>query len=316
MGAKDSKYVVPLARAKTDLEADKIWRQLSRKCQEYLAEIEREQWMDLAWVNNPSLPSRYDIVSSNMVESNNNMFDDSRGRAWCDVLDINLRKISDRIARRVSGKHGLIPSKAEELNKMWDASTKLECYATGLSLGLGGNDLEAGDDEHFNVAPMFAGAVGDIAASSFNVNVKQHTCDCGAWNKDGLPCVHAMAYFRGFKRMTLEAITADVVERHYKYDEERRLLQRTIMPVSVCRLCPDSDTLPPRELEKNSAGRPKNDNRIRNRSVHDAEDSPIVCSLCGGRGRNKHTCAPRQRLAILREQALPGQPYIQNLNLS
>jgi len=153
-----------------------------------------------------------------MVESNNNMFNDSRGRAWCDVLDINLRKISNCIAmlrRRVSaGKHGLIPSKAEELKKMWDA---------------------------------------------------------------------------------LEAITADVVERHhYKYDEERGLLQRTIMPVSVCRLCPDSDTLPPRELKKNSAGRPKNDNQIRNCSVHDAEDSPIVCSLCGGRGHNKRTCAPRQ----------------------
>ena len=98
-------------------------------------------------------------------------------------------------------------------------------------------------------------------------------CDCGEWQDHGVPCIDAVAYFRLYKRMTLEQMLAEQVDEYYTYEKERMLLDMNIVPVCMQRIRHDGATLPPRASGKRSTGRPQK-LRIRKRSrwAHEPED--------------------------------------------
>ena len=89
-GKKVSKYVHPLATTFSIRQADE-WLEkigtISNKARQYLEEIPANQWRSTAWLDDLGFPPRYGIVTSNMSESMNNMFEKARDGSWLQSID-------------------------------------------------------------------------------------------------------------------------------------------------------------------------------------------------------------------------------------
>ena len=53
----------------------------------YIMNIEPTTWRNTSWVRNQDLPPRYGIVTSNLSESANSMFDSARDCTWLKCID-------------------------------------------------------------------------------------------------------------------------------------------------------------------------------------------------------------------------------------
>ena len=98
--------------------------ELSPRAKDYLEEIPISQWRNIAWLDNPCLPTRFGIVTSNMSESSNSMFEEARTGSWLSTLDKVLGKMFERISSlraRVKGKSGIVEGVVSELRKNWEA---------------------------------------------------------------------------------------------------------------------------------------------------------------------------------------------------
>jgi hypothetical protein len=132
---------------------------------------------------------------------------------------------------------------------------------------------------------------------SLNIDVENKTCACGEWKDLGFHCLHAIAYFKMHKRVLLEEVMSEHINRHYTYESERMLLRKNIVPICMELVRYDGSTLPPKQSMKRSTGRPKKVRlRKRSRWAHDPEKSNIVCSRCHVRGNNIRTCLVREGL--------------------
>jgi transposase-like protein len=78
MGKKDSQYVLPLAKTFSPRLYQELMSKLTAAAQRYLKRIPKEQWRNTAWMEDPSLPPRYGVRTSNMSESTNSMFGNSK----------------------------------------------------------------------------------------------------------------------------------------------------------------------------------------------------------------------------------------------
>jgi hypothetical protein len=56
-------------------------------------------WRLSEWVTDQSLPPRFGIISLNMSESANSMFEDARHGSWLDTMDFILDKMCNRISQ-------------------------------------------------------------------------------------------------------------------------------------------------------------------------------------------------------------------------
>ena len=95
----------------------------------YLEGIPPSQWRNTAWLDDPSLPPRYGIRTSNMSEATNSMFDDARDVSWLHCLDTILTKIVTRIGslrQKHKDKTGVVEKTAGIVRKRWDASAGLQ----------------------------------------------------------------------------------------------------------------------------------------------------------------------------------------------
>ena len=70
---------------------------MSKKGHEYLLDIPAEQWRSTSWRDDPCLPPRYGVVTSNMSESTNSMFEGARAGSWLFAMDYILGKMMERI---------------------------------------------------------------------------------------------------------------------------------------------------------------------------------------------------------------------------
>jgi MULE transposase domain/Ulp1 protease family, C-terminal catalytic domain/SWIM zinc finger len=269
MGKKDSKYVVHLARTFSPMLFQVLMTELTAAARQYLEAIPASQWINTAWLEDSTLPPRYGVRTSNMSESSNSMFEEARDERWLYSVDTILSKTVERISdlrKKHKGKTGVVETVASKNDNLFNiVHPRRKASDTGMR---------------------------------YNIDVAQKCCNCDEWQDHGVPCIHAIAYFRFHKQVILEQILQEEVDQYYKYENERMLLRNNIQPICMEWICHDGRTLPPRESKKRSTGRRrKKRSRKRSRWSYEPEKSKIVCSRCHQRGHNIRTCIMREELA-------------------
>jgi hypothetical protein len=122
MGRKMSKYVVQLARTFSPLYYEELLRNVSESCRQYLESIPGSEWRNISWLENPALPPRYGILTSNMSESANSMFEAARDGSWMHTVDTILNIMFERISRlrqQHNAKTGVIEKVSAQVQKRW-----------------------------------------------------------------------------------------------------------------------------------------------------------------------------------------------------
>jgi hypothetical protein len=301
VGSKVAKYVHSLSKTFSHREATELMRkveQISKKVRNYLEKTTANQWRSTSWLDDPSLPPRYGIVTSNMSESMNNMFEKARSGSWLysvdTILGIMLKHI-DNQRMEVHGKEGVIERVKASLVERWE-----NC------IGYKVIEVQEGANKF---AIQYDITSAGQSPTRYVVDVGRRSCDCGQWQEHGVPCIHAIAFFRLHQKKALAYILSEDVDGQYTYDSMRALLKDNIHPVCMDSLSPDLTTRPPIPSTKRSTGRPKK-KRIRKRSrfAHSPEQSPIVCSRCKQKGHNVRTC-------IYRSEKKEGNPNTYDLDL-
>jgi hypothetical protein len=254
---------------------------VSKKAAEYVKAIEPERWRSTAWQQDDTLPPRYGIITTNMSESANNMFEKARDGSWLSTMDTILSKMMERIClfrKKVKGRQGFVAYLGQELRRKWD-----DCAGFRVLDGIC-------DEGH-----EFTIVRGREGSKNYTVNISRRTCECGEWQEMGYPCIDGMAYFRLHKKYALPYVMSEYVDSLYRYETEYEMMTENIHPVCLDTIAPDGETLPPYPNDKRQSGRPKKKRyRKRARTACDPELSAIVCSRCGKRGHNVRTCITRE----------------------
>ncbi|KAG7364813.1 MULE transposase domain containing protein [Nitzschia inconspicua] len=288
VGKKVAKHVHALSATFSKRESDELMAKInaiSARGKKYLEGISANQWRSTAWVDDPTLPPRFGIVTTNMSESVNSMVGDARDGSWLERTNDIVRKMMNRICslrEENYGREGVVDKVAEILENRWKNCSNFQV-----------REVVKGGSQ-FDVFRPSRGA--SLPETNRLLDVREQTCECGKWQEHGVPCIDAVAYYRLFETQTLQYIMDNHVSEHYKYETVNELLKENIVPVSLDILDQDGVTLPPNRT-KRSSGRPRK-KRIRKRSrfAHDPDKSPIVCSRCKKRGHNVKTCVAREQL--------------------
>jgi len=301
-GGKVAENIIPLSKTFSLSSAEKLMKNIPARARQYLASIPSSQWRNTAWMEDSSLPPRYGIVTCNMSDSWENVFGKAMEGNWFSTMDQMLQRMVVRISEmrgQLTGKTGVVPIVKTSLEEKWESCSSYNVI-----------QLEE-EGTIFTVSkPFFARTVGeDMSSRSCNLDVYNERCDCGEWQgQGGVPCIHALAYFKQHLKLTLDEVLSDRVNQHYTYEDESRLLKKIWFSVCIDHVIPDESTLPPHDIGKRPALplRPlpatmmvTTKQRIRNRSrfASNPENSPIVCGRCGMSGHNKRTCLAREAQA-------------------
>lgn len=97
------------------------------------------------------------------------------------------------------------------------------------------------------------------------LDVSLKKCSCGLWQDDGIPCSHAVAYYKEWEGKTLNLIP-QMVPVYYQYKSQRLISQYSVKSVVMDKLRRDGTTKLADRVARTS-GRPTV-KRIRSRSVH------------------------------------------------
>jgi hypothetical protein len=289
-GKKIAGLVYSLSKTSSHMVAGEIIEKIgkvSQRAKRYIEDIEKDQWRGTAWLDNPCLPPRYGICTSNLSESANQMFEEARDKSWLHSIDSVLSKMMKRIAisrEKQKGQEGVVLTIRSILNKRWENVIGYEVY-----------QLKAASDEYTIIRKRKETPDTFV---QYTINVALNICECGEWQEYGFPCVDAMAYLRLHRRLLLCQVMSAYVDPLYRYERELEMLSDNIIPVCIANIARDGRTLPPKQSKKRQAGRPKK-KRIRKRSryAHTPEDSNVVCSRCYERGHNVRTCLDREQRA-------------------
>ena len=116
----------PLARTFSIHQADELFEKIgniSHKARLYLEQIPANQWRSTTWLEDTGLPPRYGIVTSNMSESMNNMFEKARDGSWLQSVDSILGTMFKRISSirtENTGRAGIIKKVVVQIKDQWD----------------------------------------------------------------------------------------------------------------------------------------------------------------------------------------------------
>lgn len=285
--------IMKIAKTHCNIEETKYLSEIGMKsptARLYIEAIDPTKWRSCQWVTNNCMkrfPSRYGIVSSNISESANSMFNDARSGTWFHTLVQMVQITTNRIAglrKDYAAEEGLVPWCTKLLE---DNYNKSAAYS-----------VQEIDDDTAGTFVVILNQQNWTAAGTtidnHRLRISTKCCTCGLWQEYDLPCVHAMAYYRKHRRLLLPNIKSNYISSYYTYEMQNQLTAVNLVPVVISRLVMDEEeTLPPMN-PKRAAGRPKVV-RIRNRSkyVNPQEQSRIICQLCHKRGHNQKTCLRR-----------------------
>jgi zinc finger SWIM domain-containing protein 3 len=295
-GARNAKFVVQLAKTFSTTYADDILQRMNVPARTYVSRIDAQVWRSVAWLQDESLPPRYGIVTSNMSESANNMFEKARDVHWLSSLNMMLTKMAERIATlsdKYANHTGVVSNVKEILQHHWNGCAGMKILS-----------INHEREELFTVLePPRQGVYND--PTGYNVNTSLKACDCGMWQEHGFPCIHAVAIFRK-KEVSFAALLEEVDDIH-TYEMNVELFKRNLLTVCIEKVVPDRSVLAP-IFTKRKLGRPKK-KRHRKRSC--VSTSPNAgresetpessrasratrCRLCGVVGHNARTCSRKQ----------------------
>jgi hypothetical protein len=290
-GKRVSAMVYSLSKTCSHLVAgellDDIGR-LSERAREYITEIPENQWRGTAWLDDPGLPPRFGICTSNMSESANNMFEKARDKSWLYAMDTILSTMMKRISslrEKHKDKEGVVHSVKGMLHDRWERVIGYQVYRL------------TDDGDEFTITRKRTTV--SESFTQYTINVALKICECGEWQEYGFPCVDAMAYLRLHRGLPFYQVLTAYVDSVYTYEAQREMLRSNVVPVCIATIARDGITSPPRPLKKRQAGRPRK-KRLRKRSrwAHEPEKSNVICSRCNQRGHNIRTCLEREARAM------------------
>jgi hypothetical protein len=319
-GAKNAKFVVQLAKTFSTTYADDILQRMNVPARTYVSKIDAQVWRSVAWLQDESLPPRYGIVTSNMSESVNNMFENARDVHWLSSLNMMLTKMAERIATlsdKYMNRSGVVSQVQAILQNHWNCCAGMKVLP-----------MKDEREELFTVLePPRQGVYND--PTGYNLNTSLKACDCGMWQEhDGFPCIHAVAIFR--KKEVSFAELLETVDDIHTYEMNVQLFKRNLLTVCIEKVVPDRSVLAP-IFTKRKVGRPK---KKRHRMGSHVRTSPKTeresatpessrssratrCRLCGVVGHNSRTCSkPRgQTDNTTQEAADPLDDVIPDVDL-
>ncbi|KAG7364440.1 transposase, mutator family protein [Nitzschia inconspicua] len=244
VGKKVAKLVHALSATFSKRESDELMAKInaiSARGKKYLEGISANQWRSTAWVDDPTLPPRFGIVTTNMSESVNSMVGDARDGSWLECTNDIVRKMMNRICslrEENYGREGVVDKVAEILESRWKNCSNFQV-----------REVVKGGSQ-FDVFRPSRGA--SQPETNRLLDVREQTCECGKWQEHGVPCIDAVAYYRLFETQTLQYIMDNHVSEHYKYETVNELLKENIVPVSLDILDQDGVTLPPNRTKRPS----------------------------------------------------------------
>ena len=318
-GKQCGRYVMAMAKTYSARNASNMLdqvRQLKPSAAAYLENIDNSGvlWKSSQWITNsvqqPFLPPRYGIITSNTSECVNNMFTQARDLPWMGALekivDIMSTRIGDCRTKYLKREDAeVVPRVAQILKARWDAAASMAVMEIELGCGdfkvtapeYGSSSTdEQGNDQDDDIGLSVALGSPMQQQSTHIVKPDALWCSCGAWQDCLFPCRHACAVYRKWKEVDLNYVFANLVHANYTFQNVKNTFKRNVFPVSLDGIQYDGATKPPL-APKRQSGRPKT-KRIRRRSEFlIAEDSPVVCSNCGSRGHNRRTCTAPARQA-------------------
>lgn len=298
-GKKMAKYIFPLASTFSPSFAEELLARMSDETRRYVEAIPSNRWRNTAWLVDTTLPPRYGVVSSNMSEAANAMFEKARDGSWLHSINVILTTMVERIAKlreTYEGRYGVVDKVAGILRKRWEYTAQYKLIR-GVALVENKEVFSVFHKQHHREEGMMGTGNSEESCRASNLDLELLRCDCGEWQEHGIPCVHAVVYFKEHERMSFQDVLAKVDWR-YTYKTERELLEKNLVPVCIDRIFPDGISQPPDfALLAKSPGRPtKKRMRSRSKFATEPSKSPITCARCGKRGHNVRTCMKRETL--------------------
>ncbi|XP_024016096.1 uncharacterized protein LOC112089259 [Eutrema salsugineum] len=172
-----------VARKCTEAEFLVAYGQLAERYQDAITYL-RNSLLEEKWARCYFPEERYNIDTSNCVESMNSVFDDARKYALLSMMDAILSKVSEwsnkhrKEAATAPGAHKLVPYVENVLHMRVKIAQSLN--VTELNSFLLEYAVVGGDEK------------------TYLVNLKTKSCSCRCFDIDKYPCVHALAAVRIF----------------------------------------------------------------------------------------------------------------------
>ena len=265
----------------------------------YLEAVPINSWCSTAWLDNPTLPPRYGIITTNMSESMNNMLSDARDGSWFETIDFIMCKIISRASTcraLYRQKRGLVQEWVTILEQRWENGVGFQVHEV--------------NNQRF-LFLVEGPTTGNYSTTRHHtINIQERTCSCGQWQEHDVPCIDACAYYRLREQKTINYVK-NTCSEFYKYSSVSAVFLKTFTPVIAYNLSNDGVTKPTRISSKRRTGRPKFQ-RLRNRQKG-IKKLQIICSKYNEEGHNARTCDAR---AALKKQRLGNDTISQELDLS
>jgi len=155
----------------------------------------------------------------------------------------------------------------------------------------------------------------------FSLSTEMKACDCGKWQDNGYPCIHACAYYKLYAKSSF-GVMLEEVDPLLTFESNQLLFTENIIPVCTQKITSDGVTYAPlfskkkpgRQRKKRYDGTttPKSSPSKTETMEQWAETNEIFlsklktkkCGYCGMLGHNKRTCnhvAPSM-MALVQEE--------------
>ncbi|XP_019170722.1 PREDICTED: uncharacterized protein LOC109166252 [Ipomoea nil] len=148
----------------------------------YLADIDVDKWT-LSHDNG----HRYGIMTTNPSESLNNSLKCCRMLPVTAIVRMTFHKLRTMFADRRTAGEGMQQHGLRFTTNITDDLSARNNEASGASVQRFNDALGI-----YGVA-LNTGYVSQSQQNHFQVNLTEHTCNCGLWNVNGLPCAHVIA---------------------------------------------------------------------------------------------------------------------------
>jgi hypothetical protein len=250
----------------------------------YVLAISRELWAP------PFMEAKtWGHPTSNIIESVNSLLLEERRMPIVELLNGIWHRVMDIRFKRLQ-----------------DAKQKIaECpgqLSTDFALASLKESIEFSQHRLVQVADMLHGSVVSFSGERYTVNLDKHTCTCGRFQVNEIPCGHAVALIN-----KLRLSPRDFIPEFFSLQTYRDTYSTNLLPVSVDHLDVCADCEPPlqqkprgrpkeRRLRKGERQRKKNEARAVARAaavgapVDLPDHAPQRCGQCGGVGHNKRSC--------------------------